>query len=159
MTTAAQRDSSISTNAVSQPPWMRTTPPRTPIPEAASTQSSATTVWPSRALPGPSGRGCRQPLSSMSPSRPRPRATRGLPQPEWGAGWRGGPPLAKPSSSYKTTLYSWDMGAGAGQGRVGGGAHRKHGVCWSCLNRYFFSFLGIVDSSPSQAHVQRHVSC
>uniref|UniRef100_A0A2K6JTN1 Neuronal vesicle trafficking associated 2 n=1 Tax=Rhinopithecus bieti TaxID=61621 RepID=A0A2K6JTN1_RHIBE len=141
MTTAAQRDSSISTNAVSQPPWMRTTPPRTPIPEAASTQSSATTVWPSRALPGPSGRGCRQPLSSMSPSRPRPRATRGLPQPEWGAGWRGGPPLAKPSSSYKTTLYSWDMG-GAGAGGAGWGRSAPKTWCgWSCLTDISFRSL------------------
>lgn len=31
----------------------------------------------------------------------------------------GGPPLAKPSSSYKTTLYSWDGGVG-GLGRGGG---------------------------------------
>lgn len=70
-----------STSAVSRPHWMLTIHPRTPAPGAASTQSSATTVWPSRALHGPSGRGCRQLPSSMSPSHPRPRAIRGLPQP------------------------------------------------------------------------------
>ena len=43
-------------------------------------------------------------------------------QPAWGVG--RGTPLAKPSSSYKTTLYSWDMGTGVGPGWVGG-AHRK----------------------------------
>lgn len=112
-----------STSAVSRPPWMLTTHPRTPAPEAASTQSSATTAWPSRAPPGPSGRGCRRLPSSTSPSRPRPRATRGCPrQPAWGVGRRT--PLAKPSSSYKTTLYSWEKGAGVGPGWVGG-AHRK----------------------------------
>ncbi|VCX33776.1 unnamed protein product, partial [Gulo gulo] len=91
MTTAAQRDLSISTSAASRPPWMLTTHPRTPTPEAASTRSSATTVWPSRAPLGPSGRGCRRLLSSMSPSRPRPRAIRGPPPARMG-GPAGGSP-------------------------------------------------------------------
>nr|KAF6481315.1 neuronal vesicle trafficking associated 2 [Molossus molossus] len=116
-TTAAQRASSTSTSAASRPPWMLTTHPRTPAPGAASTRSSATTAWPSRALPGPSGPGCRRPPSSMSPNRPRPRAIRGPPQPEWGT--EGGPPMAKPSSSSKTTLYSWEVGVG-GRGGAGG---------------------------------------
>lgn len=71
---------------------------------------------------------------------------------------QGPSPSAKPSLSYKTTLYSWDMGVGAGQGRVGV-ALSENIVHWSCLNRYFFLSFGIVDSSLSQAHVQRHVSC
>jgi hypothetical protein len=71
---------------------------------------------------------------------------------------RGTPPLAKPILSYKTTLYSWD-GGGGGRGWGGGVALSENIVHWSCLNRYFFLSLGIVDSSPSQAHVQRHVSC
>lgn len=105
-----------STSAVSRPRWTLTTRPRTPAPGAASTRSSATTVWPSRALPAPSGRGCRRPPSSTSPSRPRPRAIRG--QPAFGRGAeRWGPPLAEPSSSYNTVLG--DVGAGRGRGRRG----------------------------------------
>uniref|UniRef100_A0A8C6I020 Neuronal vesicle trafficking associated 2 n=1 Tax=Mus spicilegus TaxID=10103 RepID=A0A8C6I020_MUSSI len=93
MTTAVLKDLSTSTSAVSRPRWMLTTRPRTPAPGAASTQSSATTVWPSRALPGPSGHGCQQLLSSMSPSHPRRRAIRGLPQLGWGwVGGEGNPP-------------------------------------------------------------------
>lgn len=149
-----------STSAVSRPRWTLTTRPRTPAPGAASTRSSATTVWPSRALPAPSGRGCRRPPSSTSPSRPRPRAIRG--QPAFGRGAeRWGPPLAEPSSSYNTVLG--DVGAGRGRGRRGsptlplagvggawagvGGAHPHcPALEWSEL---LFPFVfGVVDPSP-----------
>lgn len=113
-----------STSAVSRPPWMLTTHPRTPAPEAASTRSSATTAWPSRAPPGPSGRGCRRLPSSTNPSLPRPRATRGAPASQHGE-WGGEPRWL--SRAPVTTLYSWDMGAGVGPGWVGG-AHRKSRV-------------------------------
>lgn len=110
-----------STSAVSRPRWMLTTRPRTPAPGAASTRSSATTVWPSRALPGPSGRGCRRPPSSTSPSHPRPRAIRSQPAVRRG-GWRGGDPRWL-SQAPVTTLYSGTWGRG------GAGAGRAHLHC------------------------------
>lgn len=48
---------------------------------------------------------------------------------------------------------------GRGWGRGGWGELTENLVRWSCLNQYFFLSFGIVDSSLSQAHVQRHVSC
>ncbi|CAO2642422.1 hypothetical protein LEMLEM_LOCUS26168 [Lemmus lemmus] len=118
MTTAVLRDLSISTSAVSRPRWTLTTQPRTPAPGAASTQSSATTVWPSRALPGPSDRGCRQPPSSTSPSRPRPRAIRGPPQPGWGWWVERGTPdwLGKAEATRQHCTAGVRGGGGAGWG-------------------------------------------
>lgn len=146
-----------STSAVSRPPWMLTTHPRTPVPEAASTRSSATTAWPSRALPGPSGRGCRQPPSSTSPSRPRPRAIRGPPPARIGGGEGDPRGLSQaPVTRQHCTPGIWGRGWGRGWGW---GYLTENLLHWSCLNQYFFSSFGMVDSSPSQAHVQRHVSC
>lgn len=107
-----------STSAVSRPRWTLTTQPRTPAPGAASTQSSATTVWPSRALPGPSDRGCRQPPSSTSPSRPRPRAIRGPPQPGWGWWVERGTPdwLGKAEATRQHCTAGVRGGGGAGWG-------------------------------------------
>jgi hypothetical protein len=113
---------------------MLTTHPRTPTPEAASTQLSATTVWPSRAPPGPSGHGCQQLLSSMSPSHPRPRAIRGLLQPEWGWWrWREEPPHWLSQSWVTRQHCTPGMGVGVGEGGVGGWHSPKilcTGVVW-----------------------------
>lgn len=143
-----------STSAASRPRWTPTTRPRTPAPGAASTLSSATTVWPSRAPPGPSGPGCRRPLSSTSPSHPRPRATRGLPAARAGDG-EGDP---RWPSQAPVTDNAVLRGCGGGRaGRVGG-THLTYRALELSEPRALF-VLGVVGLSPSQAHVQRHVSC
>lgn len=59
------------TSVASQLPWMPTTHPRTLNPGAASTWSSTTTAWPSRALPRPSGPGCQSPPVIHKPKSPK----------------------------------------------------------------------------------------